>query len=51
MEEKMKSMMQKGYRTPIVDIYLLDQAKDVLCMSTERNDNDFGAGDMSDFLD
>lgn len=42
---------QKDYCAPIVDVYYLDKAKDILCMSSEANDNDFGAGDLGGFTD
>lgn len=46
MEKTNKGIETKGYLAPIVEIYRLDEAKDILCMSNESNDNNFGAGGL-----
>jgi hypothetical protein len=40
--------MEKEYSIPTVEIVMFSSA-DILCMSTEGNDNDFDAGDLGDF--
>ena len=51
----MKSTLEMGtekeYFVPVVEIHIFDCEKDILCMSTEGKDNDFGAGDLSGFVD
>ena len=50
MEENFKKIPQKSkYFAPSVEIYRLDDYKDVLCMSNEANDNEFDASGMGDF--
>ena len=51
MKEIIKGIIQKDYRTPIVEVYRLDDMKDILCMSNESNDNEFGAGGLGGFVD
>ena len=46
MEKTNKGIEPKGYLAPIVEIYRLDETKDILCMSDEYYDNDFGAGGL-----
>lgn len=49
MEKRIKGIIQKGYRSPIVEVYRLDDMKDILCMSNEENDNEFDASDLGNF--
>ena len=51
MDNAVKFGLKKAYLAPIVDVCELDFTKDVLCMSSEGKDNDFGAGDLGDFLE
>ncbi len=51
MEEMKDKTLKKGYYSPSVDAYYFDKTKDILCMSNESNDNDFGAGDLGGFTD
>ena len=51
MEKINKGIETKSYLAPIVEIYRLDEAKDILCMSNEANDNEFGAGGLGGFVD
>ncbi len=51
MEKMIKSIMRKEYCSPNVDVYDLDETKDILCMSNEANDNEFGAGGLGGFVD
>jgi hypothetical protein len=47
MESAFEYITEKdAYIAPTLEIYLLAGGKDVLCMSTESNDNDFSAGGM-----
>ena len=46
----MEIVLKKAYLAPSVEIYKLDSSKDVVCLSSENKDNDFGAGDLGDFL-
>lgn len=40
---------RKTYALPVVEITYFHAEKDVLCMSSEGNDNDFDAGGMGEF--
>ena len=52
MKDILEYIEGKGvYFTPTVEVQYLDTDKDVLCMSSEGNDNDFGAGGLDGFLD
>ena len=51
MEKTNKGIEPKGYLAPIVEIYRLDETKDILCMSNESYDNNFGAGELGGFTD
>lgn len=49
----MRGLDKKEYLEPIVEILVISSSKDVICDSimNESNDNDYGAGDLGDFLD
>ena len=50
MERNLEKILQKNkYLAPSVEIYRLDDYKDVLCMSNESNDNEFDAGGLGNF--
>ena len=49
MESTLEFNKKNEYLAPMVEICLLTFGKDVLCMSTESNDNDYDAGDLGDF--
>ena len=39
---------KREYFVPVIELYVFNQL-DVLCMSNEKNDNDFDAGDLGSF--
>ena len=49
MKSTLKTEIEKEYFVPVVEIHIFDCENDILCMSTEGNDNEFGAGDLGDF--
>ena len=49
MKSTLKMGTEKEYFVPVVEILMFDCEKDILCMSTESNDNEFSTGDLGDF--
>jgi hypothetical protein len=50
MKDILMCVGQKGnYESPTLDIFFLQYPKDILCMSTDKNDNDFDASGLGNF--
>ena len=50
----LQGLVKKEYMEPEIEILIINASRDVICNSQETNednDNNFGAGDLGDFLD